>query len=479
MCGHADAQLDDAQLDDAELDESSRGALLRGVRARSQVPARRSGHSRAAVALREPGDAHLGDAKLGDAKLDDAQLDESSRGALRRGVRARSQGPAGRRQRARAAPAGVVAQRGPGEAQLADAQLDDAQLDDAQLEAGTWGAEGLSWHTIAADALPRPGASIVERRTVCSLGRLRVLPGGGGALGRLRLGLCEGADWRADDVDVQFAEGPRSNRGNPNRPEAMRGVGTGGNPAGTDAMNQLRRVLMPCGTTGCTALVEKFAAAKQANAATRETLARPERWLRREAVHLGAVASDAVRSQAARVRSGLAAYGLSPHPPPDASLRARGHGCAFGGHCTHRERSHRVRPPCSAESHSPRSHRAACCNHGCIAGHVPSCPFGVLCVRDADGALQLHGGAWRATSQRTCVFVCCESIPSGCGRASSAVVSCSRRGCRAYYVCGGLWVERAACAPLSRRGGASSVCAAVATHKFSKFRRRVLLLLRV
>ena len=272
MCGHADAQLDDAQLDDAELDESSRGALLRGVRARSQGPARRSGHSRAAVALREPGDAHLGDAKLGDAKLDDAKLDESSRGALRRGVRARSQGPAGRRQRARAAPAGVVAQRGPGEAQLADAQLDDAQLDDAQLEAGTWGAEGLSWHTIAADALPRPGASIVERRTVCSLGRLRVLPGGGGGLGRLRLGLCEGADWRADDVDVQFAEGPRSNRGNPNRPETMRGVGTGGNPAGTDAMNQLRRVLMPCGTTGCTALVEKFAAAKQANAATRETL---------------------------------------------------------------------------------------------------------------------------------------------------------------------------------------------------------------
>eukprot|EP00966_Prymnesium_polylepis_P128357 2968578-Prymnesium_polylepis.1 len=42
----------------------------------------------------------------------------------------------------------------------------------------------------------------------------------------------------------------------------MRVVGAGGNPAGTDAMNQLRRVLMPCGTTGCTALVEKFAAAK-------------------------------------------------------------------------------------------------------------------------------------------------------------------------------------------------------------------------
>ena len=98
---------------------------------------------------------------------------------------------------------------------MADAQLDDAQLDDAQLEAGTWGAEGLSWHTIAADALPRPGASIVERRTVCSLGRLRVLPGGGGALGRLRLGLCEGADWRADDVDVQLHRGAEVESGQP------------------------------------------------------------------------------------------------------------------------------------------------------------------------------------------------------------------------------------------------------------------------
>eukprot|EP00966_Prymnesium_polylepis_P113635 2627287-Prymnesium_polylepis.2 len=44
-------------------------------------------------------------------------------------------------------------------------------------------------------------------------------------------------------------------------------------------------------------------------------------------------------------------YRLTAHHRPLAIvLTPTGHGCAFRGHCTHRERSHRVRPPCSAES---------------------------------------------------------------------------------------------------------------------------------
>ena len=79
---------------------------------------------------------------------------------------------------------------------------------------------------------------------------------------------------RAVDVRIPLSEvvGRSSDRGNPRRPGAMRGVGSGGNPDGTDAMNAVHHVVMPCSRRGCAALVDRVSAIKAARADGRERL---------------------------------------------------------------------------------------------------------------------------------------------------------------------------------------------------------------
>ena len=81
---------------------------------------------------------------------------------------------------------------------------------------------------------------------------------------------------RAADVSVPLSVviGRSKDRGNPRRPGALRGVESGNNPAGTDAMHMTHLIVMPCSAPGCTALVDMIAAAKAARADGRLRLRR-------------------------------------------------------------------------------------------------------------------------------------------------------------------------------------------------------------
>ena len=102
-----------------------------------------------------------------------------------------------------------------------------------------------------------PRWSPVYQWGFAALQRLRSLPGGAGHLQRLQLGLHPDVTPRSSESVLTVAKGELSYY-YPFRADAMRGAGRGHNPAGTDAMNSARLVLVPCPKPRCPALVERF-----------------------------------------------------------------------------------------------------------------------------------------------------------------------------------------------------------------------------
>ena len=138
---------------------------------------------------------------------------------------------------------------------------------------GTYGTLALENRVIVPLCTPQSGWSIIKCAAVSALSRLQSLPGGDRPIGGLQLSHSSGVEWRDADEMIRLKTGRRSNRGNPNRPEAMRGVGQGGNPTGIDQMLAIRSALMQCGTPGCAALVTRGAATRAARSAGRISFA--------------------------------------------------------------------------------------------------------------------------------------------------------------------------------------------------------------
>ena len=151
-----------------------------------------------------------------------------------------------------------------------DAQSDGAaQSDGSAMTTATGGAESAK---VARDARARTTArpaTLMEQLAHRSVQRLRDLMDADGTLQ-----LHPQVDARAADIRVPLSvvRGRDMDRGNPFRPGAMRRAGTGNNPAGTEAMHAVHRLLMPCSAKGCTALVDRVAAIKSANADGRSRL---------------------------------------------------------------------------------------------------------------------------------------------------------------------------------------------------------------
>lgn len=106
-----------------------------------------------------------------------------------------------------------------------------------------------------------------------SLQRLQRL-GGGWPINADQLNMQPDITPRLTDLPVAISAviGRADNRGNPRRPGAMRDVGTGYNPKGTDAMNIAHCTVVRCSTPGCPALVSRVHAGVTARASGRETL---------------------------------------------------------------------------------------------------------------------------------------------------------------------------------------------------------------
>ena len=122
---------------------------------------------------------------------------------------------------------------------------------------------GVAEERIREARLKIAGTSVAKHRAIDALDRLLALPRGKQAAAPL-FGLSPDAAIGAVDVETSLWEGSYPDRGNPWRPGAMRGVGHGYNPNGTDTMQFLRKVLFVCSREDCAALVCRYSAAMDA-----------------------------------------------------------------------------------------------------------------------------------------------------------------------------------------------------------------------